>query len=82
MASWFRRPGLQSPAADEEAERSRAPHSMELVVAQRSDECTPLFHDGVLFVHAYGDKVQALDAVTGDLLWQYSRRLPMGACRA
>jgi glucose dehydrogenase len=23
-------------------------------------------------VHAYGDKVQALDAATGDLLWQYS----------
>jgi alcohol dehydrogenase (cytochrome c) len=42
------------------------------------NEGTPLFHDGVLFVHAYGDKVQALDAVTGDLLWQYSRRLPMG----
>src|SRR6516165_9870438 len=28
-------------------------------------------HDGVLFVHAFGDKVQALDAATGDLLWQY-----------
>jgi alcohol dehydrogenase (cytochrome c) len=41
------------------------------------NESTPLFHDGVLFVHAYGDKVQALDASTGDLLWQYSRRLPM-----
>jgi alcohol dehydrogenase (cytochrome c) len=42
------------------------------------NEGTPLVHDGVLFVHAYGDKVQALDAATGDLLWQYSRRLPMG----
>src|SRR5215831_8146967 len=42
------------------------------------NESTPLFHDGVLFVHAYGDKVQAIDAATGDLLWQYSRRLPMG----
>jgi len=40
------------------------------------NEATPLVHDGVLFVHSYGDKVQALDAVTGDLLWQYSRRLP------
>jgi alcohol dehydrogenase (cytochrome c) len=43
------------------------------------NEGTPLFHDGVLFVHAYGDKVQALDAVTGDLLWQYARRLPKEA---
>src|SRR5262249_44422968 len=40
------------------------------------NEGTPLFHDGVLFVHAYGDKVQALDAATGALLWQYTRRLP------
>jgi alcohol dehydrogenase (cytochrome c) len=40
------------------------------------NEATPLEHDGVLFVHAYGDNVQALNAVTGDLLWQYSRRLP------
>ncbi len=42
------------------------------------NEGTPLFHDGVLFAHAFGDKVQALDAATGDLLWQYNRRLPMG----
>jgi len=42
------------------------------------NESTPLFHDGVLFVHSYADKVQAIDAATGDLLWQYSRRLPMG----
>src|SRR5262249_12529727 len=39
------------------------------------NEGTPLFHNGVLFVHGYGDRVQALDAVSGDLLWQYSRPL-------
>ena len=44
-----------------------------------ANEATPLFHDGVLFVHAFGDKLQALDAATGDLLWQYPRRLPMGS---
>lgn len=42
------------------------------------NEMTPLVHDGVLFVFGYGDKVQALDAGTGDLLWQYSRQLPQG----
>ena len=42
------------------------------------NEATPIVHDGVLFVHSYGDHVQALDAATGDLLWQYSRRLPRG----
>jgi alcohol dehydrogenase (cytochrome c) len=40
------------------------------------NEVTPLVHDGVMFVHGFGDKVQAIDAATGDLLWQYSRRLP------
>jgi alcohol dehydrogenase (cytochrome c) len=40
------------------------------------NEVTPLVHDGVMFVHGYGDKVQAIDAATGDLLWQYARRLP------
>jgi len=36
----------------------------------------PLFHDGVLFVYAYGDRVFALDGETGDELWRYERRLP------
>lgn len=39
---------------------------------------TPLVHDGVLFVHSYGDHVQALNAETGDELWHYARRLPQG----
>src|SRR5581483_7086675 len=43
------------------------------------NEATPLVHDGVIFVHSYGDHVQALDARTGDLLWQYSRELPKDA---
>ena len=36
----------------------------------------PLVHDGVMFVHGWGDNIQALDAVTGRLLWQYTRWLP------
>jgi alcohol dehydrogenase (cytochrome c) len=40
------------------------------------NEATPIVHDGVMFVYGYGDVVQALDAATGDLLWQYTRRLP------
>ncbi|HEY7390543.1 MAG TPA: PQQ-binding-like beta-propeller repeat protein, partial [Bryobacteraceae bacterium] len=39
-------------------------------------EVTPLVHDGVLFVYGWGDRVQALDAATGDLLWHYARQLP------
>ena len=40
-----------------------------------ANENTPLVHDGVIFVHSSGDHIQALNAVTGDLLWEYSREL-------
>lgn len=39
---------------------------------------TPLVHGGVVFMHGYGDFVQALDVETGDLLWQYNRGLKDG----
>lgn len=42
------------------------------------NESTPIVHDGVMFVYGYGDVLQALDAANGDLLWQYTRRLPKG----
>jgi alcohol dehydrogenase (cytochrome c) len=43
-----------------------------------ANEATPLVHDGVIFLHSPGDKLEALDAATGDLLWQYARILPSG----
>lgn len=42
---------------------------------ESTNEITPLVHDGVMFVYS-GDAVQALDAATGELLWQYLRILP------
>ena len=36
-------------------------------------QTTPLVHDGVLFVANPGEIVHALDAATGDLLWEYER---------
>src|SRR5499426_908676 len=39
-------------------------------------EATPIVHDGVLFIYNYADKVQALNAATGDLIWEYRRNLP------
>src|SRR5215831_20657560 len=39
-------------------------------------ETTPIVHDGVLFIFNYADKIQALDAATGDLIWEYKRDLP------
>jgi len=47
------------------------------VLPQSSNEITPLVHDGVVFVYS-GAAVQALDAASGDLLWQYVRPLPGG----
>jgi PQQ-dependent dehydrogenase (methanol/ethanol family) len=43
------------------------------------NQATPLVHDGVMFLYGYGDKVQALNAATGDLLWEYARQLPIDA---
>ncbi len=38
-------------------------------------ETTPLVHDGVLSYTITAIKIQALDAATGDLLWEYVRKL-------
>ena len=38
-------------------------------------EIAPLVHDGVLYITNAGDKIQALNAATGDLLWEYRRDL-------
>ncbi len=37
---------------------------------------TPLVYDGVLYMPQSSDLIQALDAVTGDLKWEYRRDLP------
>lgn len=44
-----------------------------------SNENVPLVRDGTMFVYGYGDIVQALDAATGDLLWEYRHRLEQGS---
>ena len=41
---------------------------------------TPLAYDGVLYMPNPSDVIQAIDAVTGDLLWEYRRPLPDDAC--
>jgi len=43
-----------------------------------STEGVPLVRDGTLFVQGFGDTVQALNAETGDLLWQYTPVLEPG----
>jgi alcohol dehydrogenase (cytochrome c) len=58
--------------------RLQAAWSWELASSQ--NEITPLVHDGVIFL-ASGGRLQALDAATGDLLWQYARPGATGLLR-
>jgi len=39
-------------------------------------ECTPLVVDGLMYVSGLNNKVYALDARTGRLIWRYERALP------
>src|SRR5215469_12558549 len=39
---------------------------------------SPLVHDGIMFIPNPGGGVQAVDAATGDLLWEYKRRYENG----
>ena len=50
-------------------------------MASRSNEMTPLVHDGVMYLVNPGNIVQALDAKTGDLIWEYRGRYPPDAVR-
>ena len=41
---------------------------------------TPLAYNGVLYMPGPSDVIQAMDAATGDLIWEYRRSLPEDAC--
>lgn len=41
-----------------------------------NQQASPIVHDGVMFLANPGSTVQALNAVTGDLLWEYRREFP------
>ena len=45
-------------------------------MADGRNQPTPLVYDGVMYLASPGNVVQALDAVTGTLLWEYRRPLP------
>jgi alcohol dehydrogenase (cytochrome c) len=40
------------------------------------NEATPIIHNGVMFLGNPNDVIQAIDAASGDLLWEYRRNLP------
>ena len=56
-------------------------HQLQLVWMRAMDEgpqeIRPLVYDGVMFIaNPGGDHLQAIDATTGDLLWDYRRQWP------
>src|ERR1700733_4604353 len=45
-------------------------------------ETIPLVHKGVMYMVAPGAIVQAFDGATGDLLWEYKRKVPANVAGA
>ncbi len=45
-------------------------------LTEGSNQGTPLVYDGTMYMPAPGDVIQAIDAVTGDLKWEYRRDHP------
>ena len=43
------------------------------------NQATPLVYNGVMYMGNPGDVIQAIDAVTGDLMWEYRHPLPPAA---
>lgn len=47
-----------------------------------NQQATPIVHDGLMFLPGPGGVVDALDAASGDLIWQYRHELPEGLRRS
>ncbi|MCE2543428.1 MAG: PQQ-binding-like beta-propeller repeat protein [Acidobacteria bacterium] len=47
-------------------------------MADGTNQPTPLVHDGVMYLTNPGNIIQAIDAATGDVIWQYIRTFPEG----
>lgn len=45
---------------------------------QRGQETQPLIYDGVMYITGSYSRVYAIDAMTGEEIWQYDARLPEG----
>ncbi|HEX8454433.1 MAG TPA: PQQ-dependent dehydrogenase, methanol/ethanol family [Longimicrobium sp.] len=54
-----------------------APVGLMATPATYSWEAAPIVVDGVMFISGYDGYVWALDAATGELLWQYKHEIPL-----
>lgn len=50
-----------------------------LTMAEGSNQVTPLVHQGVMYLTHPGNIVQALDAASGELIWEYRYQFPEAA---
>ncbi len=50
-----------------------------LAIREGNNQTTPLVHDGVMFLANPGNVVQAIDAATGTVIWEYRSPLPEDA---
>jgi alcohol dehydrogenase (cytochrome c) len=50
-----------------------------MAIREGNHQTTPLVHDGVMFLANPGNVVQAIDASTGELIWEYRSPLPEDA---
>jgi alcohol dehydrogenase (cytochrome c) len=50
-----------------------------MTMREGSNQPTPLVHDGVMYLTNSGNVIQALDAATGELIWEYAYQYPADA---
>jgi alcohol dehydrogenase (cytochrome c) len=50
-----------------------------MAAAAGTNEGTPIVYNGVMYMRSPGDAFEALDAKTGDVLWQFKRQMGEGA---
>ncbi|MFZ8963661.1 MAG: pyrroloquinoline quinone-dependent dehydrogenase [Steroidobacteraceae bacterium] len=50
-----------------------------MTMREGSNQVTPIVHDGVMFLTHPGNVIQALDAGSGELIWEYSAGYPEAA---
>ena len=82
--SWRRTPDNQGYSPLDQITRDNAGElelAWVLAMHEGQNQTSPLVHDGVMFLANPGNVVQAIDAATGDLIWEYRHGYPPDALK-
>ena len=82
--SWRRTPDNQGYSPLDQITRDNAGElelAWVLAMHEGQNQTSPLVHDGVMFLANPGNVVQAIDAATGDLIWEYRYGYPPDALK-